>query len=382
MISTPSYPADSNPTELRQSTQFEVSTNFSDMHASFVTLLQSTATPLIDLSLYVSAENYNSITASAYTAILPWYANYTVPPKRRELARARTLHMGLSSLDVDNTTEEVFVPGRGTASSEFEAAKRSAGIPTDSQPQPMSIGRRRGLGGLLGGPVYAARFRLDALLGELLDPLSDLLGDHSYLFRGSAPSSLDLFAFGHLSLLFYPSLPQAWLKETIQTKYPRIARYIQRVRRHVFQDEVIEPSQVWSISAGAVDVARTTCLPWQPRQQNIASSAAACVREILGNIPGLSLAFQRNPLVCPDLPLGLRHQKSALLSWLTVNSIMGATTAFAIALASLAVRHRRSPRDGILIFWALRPSVGLGEAGNILSVLAHQIPSGASLSQS
>jgi len=72
---------------------------------AFITFLQSTATPLIDLSLYVSAENYNTATSSAYTAILPWYANYTVPPKRRDLARARTAHMGLSSLDVDTTAE-------------------------------------------------------------------------------------------------------------------------------------------------------------------------------------------------------------------------------------------------------------------------------------
>ena len=116
---------------------------------SFCTFLQSTATPLVDLSLYVSAENYNKTTSSAYTAILPWYANYTVPPRRRDLARTRTAHMGLSSLDVDTTAEEGFAPGRGTASSEYEAAKQAAGIPTENQPRSLNIGRGRGLGGLL-----------------------------------------------------------------------------------------------------------------------------------------------------------------------------------------------------------------------------------------
>ncbi|KAF7677472.1 hypothetical protein GT037_004331 [Alternaria burnsii] len=218
---------------------------------AFITFLQSTATPLIDLSLYVSAENYNSTTSSAYTAILPWYANYTVPPKRRDLARARTAHMGLSSLDVETTAEEGFAPGRGTASSEYEAAKRAAGIPTENQPNAMSIGRGKSLGGLLGGQVYAARFRLDALSGELLDPLSDLLGKHDYLFRGDKPSSLDCLAFGYLSLLYYPPVPQAWLRETLQTKYPRIVAYIGRLHEDLFRGEQLHtrphPAHSYSI---------------------------------------------------------------------------------------------------------------------------------------
>ncbi|KAF2856831.1 hypothetical protein T440DRAFT_484930 [Plenodomus tracheiphilus IPT5] len=294
---------------------------------AFLTFLQSSATPLLDLSLYVSAENYNTTTSSAYTAILPWYSNYTVPPKRRELARARTSHMGLASLDVDTTTEEAFAPGRGTASSEYEAAKRAAGIPTDGQPKAMSIGRGKGFGGLLGGPVYAARFRLDAVAGELLDPLSDLLGEHDYIFRGSAPSSLDCLAYGYLSLLFYPSVPQAWLKETIYTKYPRIARYIYRLRRHIFQDEVIDPSKVWSIMSGSVDATRHMLLPWQPRRQSLASRAVACTRELLGNIPVLSFPFQRQSFVVPEPQTVSQHHKSDLLSTLTVNSLSRAPTA-------------------------------------------------------
>jgi len=370
-----------HPTAANHDLDAKLSSRQQTDRTAFVTFFQSIATPLIDLSLYVSAENYHSATAAAYTQILPWYANYTIPPRRREVARARTAHMGLAGLDVDNTAEEVFTPGRGTASSQYEAAKRAAGIPTDGLPNQVNTSRRGGLGGLLGRPTHAARCRLDALLGELLDPWSDLLGDHNYIFRASAPSSLDLLAFGYLSLLLYPDLPQAWIKETMQTKYPRIASYVHRVRQHVFQNEVIEPSKVWLISAGAEEVVKSsTLLPWQPRRQNMASSAAACVREILGNTPGLSLVFQSHPITASELPVGSRHQKSALLSSLAVNTMLGATATLTVVLAYLAVHHRRSPRDGILIFWALRPSVGLGEAGNILSVLAHQMPSGASLS--
>ncbi|CBX94581.1 hypothetical protein LEMA_P120720.1 [Plenodomus lingam JN3] len=341
----------------------------------------STATSLIDLLLYVSAENYRTATSTAYTAILPWYANYTVPPRRRELAKARTSHMGLGSLEVDITAEEAFAPGRGTASSEYEAAKRAAGIPSDGTPRAMSMGRGKGFGGLLSGPVYAARFRLDAISDELLGPLSDLLGKHDYLFRGSAPSSLDCLTFGYLSLLYYPSLPQAWAKETLEARYPRLVEYMRRIRLHIFQDDVTDPSKVWSVMTGSADASRGMLLPWRPRRQALASSAVACTREILGNVPLVSLAFQRRSFVVEERQSSIaQHVKSELWSPLTVNALACTTAAFAIGLVTLAVHHRRSPREGALIFWALRPSVGLGEAGDILSVLAHQMPNGASLS--
>ncbi|KAF1841702.1 uncharacterized protein K460DRAFT_379731 [Cucurbitaria berberidis CBS 394.84] len=297
---------------------------------AFITFLQSTATPLLDLSLYVSAENYNTTTSSAYTAILPWYANYTVPPRRRDLARTRTAHMGLNSLDVDTTTEEGFAPGRGTASSEYEAAKKAAGIPTDSRPNTLSMGRRKGLGGLLGGPVYAARFRLDTLANELLEPLSDLLGDHDYLFRGDQPSSLDCLAFGYLALLLYPAVPQAWLKETMQTKYPRIATYIRRLRRNLVDIENVNPADVWSVSTGAAKGAKSSFLPWRPRSQTFASSTLAGARETIGNLPLISSLMQRSTVMPSDSLQTSRRAESDLPCPLLVNSVLGMATAFAM----------------------------------------------------
>ena len=347
---------------------------------SFVTFLQSTATPLVDLSLYVSAENYNTATSAAYTTILPWYANYTVPPRRRDLARTRTAHMGLSSLDVDMKAEEGFAPGRGTASSEYEAAKKAAGIPTDRQPKTLSMGRGKGLGGLLGGPVYAARFRLDTLSNELLEPLADLLGDHDYIFRGNRPSSLDCLAFGYLALLLYPALPQAWLKETIQTKYPRIATYIRRLRQDLLGNENINPADVWSISTGAAELAKPSFLPWRPRSQTFFARSLDGVRETVGSIPLVSSLMEHKAVVPSQSMEISRPGRSELPSPLFVNTVVGIATALAVGLTSLAIHQRRSPREGEVIFWALRPTSGLGEAGNILSVLANQVPS-ASYSQ-
>jgi hypothetical protein len=285
--------------------------------------------------------------------------------------------MGLSSLDVDTKAEEGFAPGRGTASSEYEAAKRAAGIPTEKQPNTLHMGRGKGLGGLLGGQVYAARFRLDALAGELLDPLSDLLGRHDYLFRGEQPSSLDCLAFGYLSLLFYPAVPQAWLKETIQTNYPRIAAYLRRLRQDVFQNEQVDAAMVWSISTGVVMGSKASLLPWKLQSQGLGASVRACTRELVGNLPVISSLWQAGTMaVSRPMPVSKRV-RSDLPSPLFVNSLLGAATACAVGLASLAAHHRRSPREGELIFWALRPTTGLGEAGSILSVFANQMHEGA-----
>jgi hypothetical protein len=333
-----------------------------------MTFIQATATPLVDLSLYVSAENYNTATSSAYTAMLPWYANYTVPPKRRELARARTAHMGLSSLDVDTRADERFAPGRGTASSEYEAAKQAAGIPTDKQPNTLSMGRGRGL---LGGTVHAARFRLDALSHELLEPLSDLLGRNDYLLAGDRPSSLDCLAFGYLALLFFPAVPQAWLRETIQTKFPRITTYIQRMRKVVFLGDDVDACTVWAVSEGSTDAKQSVLLPWQPKSQAFASRTWAATRELIGNAPVISLVAQRTTIAHPALPTASRRTQSSLPTPLFVNTLLCLAAATAIGLASLGIHHRRSPREGALIFWALRSeSAGLGEAGDILRVFA------------
>ncbi|CAI6335721.1 unnamed protein product [Periconia digitata] len=349
---------------------------------AYVSFLRSTAGPLLDLFLYVSSENYNAATSSAYTAILPWLANYTIPPKRRDLARARTSHLGLSSLDVDEATEETRGPGSGTASSEYEAAKRAAGIPTEGQPKALNLGRRKGLGGLLSSPIYAARFKLDALSSEVFDPISDLLGKKDYLLDGDKPSSLDCLAFGYLSLMLYAPAPQAWLKEAIGTKYPRILRYIRRLRAELLGGVEIDSALVWSITNGK-DTETPQNLPWQPRcRQGLVTSAVKAANQIMGNMPVVS-AMVRNQVVIQDDGKSLiSASRSSLPSSWVLNTIAACSALATAGLAGLAIHQRRNPREGLLIFWALRPSTGFnafGEAESFLSVLAGQMQGGASM---
>lgn len=286
--------------------------------------------------------------------------------------------MGLDSLDVDARTEEVSGPGRGTASAEFEAAKRAAGLPTDSKPSVMSIGRGKGLGGFLGTQKYAARFRLDAVSNELLEPLSDMLGNNEYLLGTSQPSSLDCLAFGYLALILYPAVPQAWLRETISSKFPGLATYVQKLRRDALADEETSAAQVWAITtsqaSSATEEPQRALLPWIARSQSFTSNTFTGVKEVIGNIPVISSLMKRE-LPVESTPSSSRT-KSELPSPVLVNTLFGLTAAVAVGFLSFAIQHRRSPREGELIFWALRPNVGLGDAGNIFNVLG-QLPSGS-----
>jgi len=349
---------------------------------SFSTFLKSTANPLIDLCLYISSENYNTTTSSAYTAILPWYTNYIIPPKRRDLARARTAQLGLSSLDMNMDGDEGPRPGHGTASSEYEAAKRAAGIQTDgraTQPKALSMGRGKGIGGLLSSPIYAAKFKLDALSNELLGPMSDLLGKKDYLFKGDEPSSLDCLAFGYLALMLYPDVPQAWLKEAILTRYPRLAKYISRMRGELIGHHELNPADIWNVCYGDAGI-QATRLPWRPRpSRSLLVRSTIATRDILTNLPIVSKILDPGAIIQKDASTVSRNFASALPSPLFLNSLTALSAATVAALVGMAYHVRRYPREADLIFWALRPTAsGFGEAGDILSVLG-QFPRGAAV---
>lgn len=311
----------------------------------------------MDLSLYISSENYNATTSSAYTAILPWYLNYTVPPARRDVARARTAHLGLSSLDVNTVERNGTEPGGHSLHSDFEAAKRDAGIPVeDRQSNILNMGRKKGVGGLLSSPIYAARFKLDALTNELLDPLADLLEKKDYLLEGGKPSSLDCLAFGYLALMFYPPVPQAWLKEALQARFPRIVSYINRMREELLGGDMN--------------------LPWGPATPRpLYYTVGVVAREWTSNLPILSTILQKGVTIQTKPGKLSKKTKSSLLSPLFTNTLLALATMGTAALAGLAIHHRRNPREGNLIFWAMRPQTGgLGEAGDLLKALANGLP--------
>ena len=67
---------------------------------------------------------------------------------------------------------------------------------------------------------------------------------------------------------------------------------------------------------------------------------------------------------------------SSLPSATKMNALAVFSATVGAGFAGLALYHRRNPREGPLIFWALRPRAafaGFGEAESMLSVLAGQL---------
>jgi hypothetical protein len=224
----------------------------------------------------------------------------------------------------------------------------------------------RGKGGLLSSPIYAARFKLDALSNELLQPLADQLRKKDYLFEGDEPSSLDCLALGYLALLRYAPAPQAWVREAIQVRHPKINLYIERLRQELLHNEEIKPADVWSVAVGkAVASDFGMQLPWASRQPK---AFIAQFRTVVqdGVVPS---ALQKAPTVRHGHISSPQTAGSSLLSPLAISTLATVSTAVAVGLAALAVQHRRSPRDGPVIFWALRPLQPVFEGFGVESFL-------------
>ena len=291
---------------------------------------------------------------------------------------------------MDNSELESPETGTPNLSKEYEAAKKAAGLPSESRtskPGLLSLGRQKGIQGLLSSPVYAARFRLDALASDFLSPLSDLLSKKNYLLTEKKPSSLDCLAFGYLALMLYPFVPQTWLKEAVQARYPRVAKYIWRLREELLSgDGAIKAADVLSLNAyrgndATLDGTRHKLgmrLPWHPILAKLPTVVASTIaREVFSGIPLVSLAFRRHTIQPSSFSTSTSNTKpaSSLPSSLFVSSLFAFSAALFSAVAGVAIHHARSPRTEDMVFEAPRQQQwqGLGQAGDFLGVFAEQI---------
>ena len=177
---------------------------------SFSSFIESHGQSLLDLSLYVSSENYRSTTLPAYSCLLSWPEQWLVPSQHRAIAKSRTAHLNLSSLDLDDNRDAEL-----NRKSAFELIPDSLRY------------SRQSVSSLVSSPQHASRFRLSALADAWMEPLQELLGDKSYLLSDQ-PSSLDCLAFAFLALSIVPVVPQPWLKESVTARYPALAAYVNK----------------------------------------------------------------------------------------------------------------------------------------------------------
>ncbi|KAJ5903101.1 hypothetical protein N7504_005484 [Penicillium tannophilum] len=242
-------------------------------NTAFSSFIESRGQALIDLSLYVSSQNYNGNTSPAYGALLQWPNQWIFPPKLHSAAKARTEHLGLSSLDLQAMEEE-------------RQRKQSAAVATGQIPKNFIQSPRETVSGLLGRTAQQNHFRIDALTGEFFEPLEAMLGKKSYLLAANetdSPASLDCIALGYLSLSHIPDLTQPWLYESMRAKAPLLSAYTERMRRRCFGQAPVEVAHAFAPLS-----APPSSLPWRaPGRLSVAAVGSTLLSTLADSTPFL-----------------------------------------------------------------------------------------------
>lgn len=313
---------------------------------------------LLDLSLYVSSENYNSSTRPEYAKILQWPQKWYIPPQLRKAAKTRTEHLDVFSIDLDSTGQE---PPKTRNSGE------------DLIPKSLR-GSRQTLSSLLQQTQQTSRFRLEALAEAMFNPLEQLLGTKRYMISDKEPSTLDYLAFAYLALAFIPVLPQPWLTEIMRAKHPTLCAYVENLMQEFFHGpaNIDDAFQDHGLPSKDPEILRRYSLPWSPSPQNgIMSAASALISHSLG-----SLSFQDSSKIIKKkcMPLeDTQHQLSSTAS----SGILPAAVALASGLVAVCsylvysgvVNFPFSEKES-----KPRTLTDLGEAGAMLSFIDAGIP--------
>lgn len=172
---------------------------------AYLSFLESRGLPILDLSLYVSSDNYTTLTRPTLSSMLAWPQSWTLPQSLRDEARQRSEHLGLSGLDVDATREK-------------ELKKENEGL-SAAIPKSLRVAKKS-VTSLLGSSAEQSRFRLEAVNADFFEPLEKLLGDKKW-FLGDKMTVLDCYAIGLLSMMGVKDMPQPWLRQALQ-KHPNL----------------------------------------------------------------------------------------------------------------------------------------------------------------
>ena len=207
---------------------------------AYTSFLESRGQPLLDLSLYVSTENYTTCTKPVLGGVLTWPDSWFVPHKLREKAKKRSEHLGLSRLDVDTAQDE----------------KGDSGLTAQI---PKSLRKpRQTVTSILGRDIKRNKFRLDAVTADFLEPLDDMLGGKGWLVSESV-ASVDCLALAYLVLMRGPAeMPHSWLRDALRSKHPELEGWVQEKQELCFGPHVA----VAAFLDSALE-ARGSRLPWK-----------------------------------------------------------------------------------------------------------------------
>jgi sorting and assembly machinery component 37 len=192
-----------------------------DLHA-FTAYLTAHASPLLDLSLYVSSANWIATTRPAYSTLLSFPLTWTVPTLIRDGALKRTEHLRLGDLDRD------FDPSGGSALG-------SDRLPETVRRHLPRVKGQRTVGGEMTAEEKAA-IRLFALVEDCLSGILKLMHaseekEEVRFFEDVQVSSVDCLAFGYLLLMREAPVPRSFLKDWLVQKTPKLSAFVDRMQK-------------------------------------------------------------------------------------------------------------------------------------------------------
>lgn len=224
-------------------TRTEITTKQTAEQTAFTEYVQTRGRELIDLSLWVSSENYTNVTRGAINELLTWPNSWTIPSRLRDRARARTEHLGLSGYDVDVAAEE-------QARRDRPAQGLDSQIPSGLKRAGSTVSH------LLGQGSRGHQFKLAALADNFFEAISDLKGDNVWLMETADPTGLDCLTLGYLLLISRTEVPHDWLRFALRERFPELGKWAENRTRDIFGARV-----AWVNRNLVVDTGSN--LPWQ-----------------------------------------------------------------------------------------------------------------------
>ncbi|KAB8336745.1 hypothetical protein FH972_021054 [Carpinus fangiana] len=194
------------------------------------------ARPLLAAHFYTTQKNWTHVTRTTWTRILPTHANYTVVPEILDRAKLVATSAGLSS----GIEGEDDLPPPSDPS--VQAQLQAKGQLDAGSPSLLFARSRQTVQQALAARQAATRFRLEALMDDLLEPLVRVLGNgHSESLDG-----LDCLVYGYLAPLLREDVPVTWIPQLMRDKYPRVCDHVEQLGKLIFPQGAVDVQRVMS----------------------------------------------------------------------------------------------------------------------------------------
>lgn len=209
------------------------------------------------------------------------------------------------------------------------------------------------------------------------EPLADMLANKQYLLGTTSPAAVDCLAFGYLSLMLYPRMPQPWLQEALKTRFPKLKSYVDRLRARFDMDAT--PEQAHLIPHSDQEDARRqslpalvdSSLPWQhPYASGFLGALGFIAHDVYSQLPLPNSGAQVKSLPQRDYETGWMQKTIPYLPALTLFSMMGSLMGYWFYL------DRPWPRGEAIHYFGAplqKRLVDFGAAGSVLAALGTQM---------